>query len=149
MTRLNDDAARIARAVGSRCATDVTGFGLLGHLHKMALASGVLAVVDVDAVPSLPGVPDLIRAAMTPGGTARNLDWVSPWLDAGGASAATLHLLADPQTSGGLLIACPRDRAAAALDSARGAGLDAAIVGELVDAATPTSAGPASTVALR
>ena len=149
MTRLNDDAARVALAVGARCATDVTGFGLLGHLHKLALASGVQAVVDVESVPALPGASELIQAAMTPGGTARNLDWVAPRLDAGAASAATLHLLADPQTSGGLLFACPPDRASEALALARDAGLDAAIVGELLDADAPAPGHPAPTIRLR
>ena len=149
MTRLNDSAAALARAVGATCATDVTGFGLVGHLHKMALASGVQAVVDVGALPTLPGVRDLIAAGLAPGGTARNLDWVAPRLDAGRADPFALHLVGDPQTSGGLLFACPPDRAADALAMALDAGLAAAIVGELTDLPSPTGDRPAPTVLLR
>ena len=105
MVALNRDAAAAALAAGVRAATDVTGFGLLGHLHKMARASGVTAVVDAAAVPYLDGAVTSAREGFVSGGTKRNLDWVRPHLDAGGADELTLLLLADAQTSGGLLIA--------------------------------------------
>jgi selenide, water dikinase len=132
MTRLNDDAARVALSVGARCATDITGFGLLGHVHKLALASGVRAVIDHERVPVLPGARDLLAAGMVPGGTARNLDWVRPSLDAGALGPEVLDLLADPQTSGGLLFTCPPDRADDAVAMALAAGLPAAVIGELI-----------------
>ncbi|MEU7833731.1 selenide, water dikinase SelD [Nonomuraea sp. NPDC049129] len=105
MTTLNRDASRTALAAGARCATDVTGFGLLGHLYKLARASGVTAVVDVAAVPYLEGAREAVRDGYVSGGTRRNLDWVRPWLDPGGYGEDDLLLLADAQTSGGLLVA--------------------------------------------
>src|SRR5215470_8156750 len=105
MAALNADAARAALAGGAVCATDVTGFGLLGHLHKLARASGVTAVVDAAAVPYLDGARDALAGGYVSGGTRRNLDWVRPWLDAGRAGEDELLLLADAQTSGGLLVA--------------------------------------------
>jgi selenide, water dikinase len=105
MTRLNGDAARAALAAGVSCATDVTGFGLLGHLYKLARASGVSAVIEAAAVPYLEGAREAVAAGYVSGGTRRNLDWVSPHLDRGRANDAECLLLADAQTSGGLLLA--------------------------------------------
>jgi selenide,water dikinase len=105
MTTLNADASRQARAAGIRCATDVTGFGLLGHLFKLARASGVSAVVDRAAVPLIEGTRAAARAGHLPGGSRRNLDWVLPHTDVGAAGEEDLLLLADAQTSGGLLVA--------------------------------------------
>ncbi|MDF2706733.1 MAG: selD [Nonomuraea muscovyensis] len=105
MARLNAEAGRAAVDAGLRCATDVTGFGLLGHLYKLARASGVSAVVDVAAVPYLAGAREAVRDGYVPGGTRRNLDWVTPHTDFGRADEATRLLLADAQTSGGLLLA--------------------------------------------
>ncbi len=104
MTTLNRDASRAALAAGARCATDVTGFGLLGHLYKLARASGVSAVVDAAAVPYVDGARDALAAGFVPGGSRRNLDWVRPHLDAA-VDEDELVLLADAQTSGGLLVA--------------------------------------------
>jgi selenide,water dikinase len=104
MTALNRDAARAALAAGIEAATDVTGFGLLGHLHKMARASGVTAVIDAAAVPYLDGARAALAAGFVSGGTCRNLDWVRPHLTSA-ASEDELLLLADAQTSGGLLLA--------------------------------------------
>jgi selenide, water dikinase len=105
MTTLNADASRRALAAGIDCATDVTGFGLLGHLFKLARASGVSAVVDHAAVPLIEGTRDAARAGHIPGGSRRNLDWVLPHTDPGGVGEDDLLLLADAQTSGGLLVA--------------------------------------------
>ena len=104
MTRLNAEASRAALAAGAACATDVTGFGFLGHLYKLARASGVTAVVDAAAVPYLPGARESLRQEYVPGGSRRNLDWVRPYLRAG-VDEDELVLLADAQTSGGLLVA--------------------------------------------
>ncbi len=82
----------------------MTGFGLLGHLFKLARASGVTAVIDSAAVPLIDGALDALRAGYVPGGSRRNLDWVTPHADFGAVSAEQLILLADAQTSGGLLL---------------------------------------------
>jgi selenide,water dikinase len=104
MTALNREASRAALAAGLTCATDVTGFGLLGHLMKLCRASGVAAVVDSAAVPYLPGARESLAAGFVPGGSRRNLDWVRPSLQAD-VDEDELVLLADAQTSGGLLVA--------------------------------------------
>jgi selenide,water dikinase len=105
MTALNADAAAAAGEAGIRCGTDVTGFGLLGHLYKLARASGVTAVVEAAAVPYLAGARDALAAGHVSGGTRRNLDWVRPHTDLGTAGEDEALLLADAQTSGGLLLA--------------------------------------------
>jgi selenide,water dikinase len=104
MTTLNRDASRAALAAGVVCATDVTGFGLLGHLYKLCRASGVSAVLDAAAVPYLEAARPSLAEGFVPGGSRRNLDWVRPHLDAS-VSDDELLLLADAQTSGGLLVA--------------------------------------------
>ena len=103
MAALNRDASVAAVAAGARAATDVTGFGLLGHLYKMARASGVTAVVDAAAVPYLDGARAALADGYVSGGTRRNLDWVRPHLSSA-VSEDELLLLADAQTSGGLLV---------------------------------------------
>ncbi len=105
MTSLNRDAAGHALAAGVRCATDVTGFGLLGHLYKLARASGVTAEIDSSAVPYLDGAVAAARDGFVSGGTRRNLDWVDPHVDFGTMDEVQRLLLADAQTSGGLLVA--------------------------------------------
>ncbi|GAB3492179.1 selenide, water dikinase [Flexivirga lutea] len=105
MTALNDVAAREALAAGVTAATDVTGFGLLGHLHKLCRASGIGAVLERSAVPAVDGALDALAGGYVSGGTRRNLDWVRPHLQS--ASTITeddLLFLADAQTSGGLLV---------------------------------------------
>jgi selenide,water dikinase len=103
MTALNDAASAAALTAGVVAATDVTGFGLLGHLYKMARASGVSAVIDAAAVPYLDGARDSLQAGYVSGGTKRNLDWVRPHLTSA-VGEDELLLLADAQTSGGLLL---------------------------------------------
>ncbi|MGR4010172.1 selenide, water dikinase SelD [Leucobacter sp. 1207-22] len=105
MTQLNRDAAAAAVAAGVRAATDVTGFGLLGHLYKMCRASGVGATLDMSAIPLLDGARSSLEEGFVPGGSRRNLDWVRPHLTAdAGITEDDLILLADAQTSGGLLV---------------------------------------------
>jgi selenide,water dikinase len=103
MTRLNNDAARIAVAAGVRGATDVTGFGLLGHLGRAAIESGVDVAIEVASVPLLPGTRELAEAGSMPGGSRRNLEWANERLDQGGFNELDVLLLADAQTSGGLV----------------------------------------------
>lgn len=103
MTRLNGIASRVALGAGATGCTDVTGFGLLGHLGRMALESGVMAHVEFDAIPFLEGAKDLAADGIMPGGSRRNLDWALDLLDAGSHSELTQLLVADAQTSGGLV----------------------------------------------
>jgi selenide,water dikinase len=105
MTTLNDRARDAALAAGARCATDVTGFGLLGHLHKLARASGVTAEIEAAVVPYLDGARAALAAGYVSGGTRRNLDWVRPHADLDAVDEGEALLLADAQTSGGLLVA--------------------------------------------
>ena len=104
MTASNAAAARAAVAAGATGCTDVTGFGLLGHLHKLARASNVTAVVDAAAVPYLEDARKALADGFVSGGTRRNLDWVRPHLSTS-VGEDELLLLADAQTSGGLLVA--------------------------------------------
>ena len=127
MTTLNADAARAARAAGAHAMTDVTGFGLVGHLHKMLMASGVAATLDVPSIPILPGVESLIADGLIPGGTKRNSDFVGDLLD----EHPKLAILADPQSSGGLLFACEPGAAERAVESLRGLGHPATIIGHV------------------
>jgi selenide,water dikinase len=103
MVELNDAASAAALAAGVEAATDVTGFGLLGHLFKLLRASGVGAQLEAAAVPVLDGAWDALRDGYVSGGTRRNLEWVLPHLD-GDAPEDVLLMLADAQTSGGLLV---------------------------------------------
>ena len=103
MVALNRDASVAAVAAGAKAATDVTGFGLLGHLFKMMRASGTTAVVHAAAVPYLSGAREALRDGYISGGTRRNLDWVRPSLSSA-VDEDELLLLADAQTSGGLLV---------------------------------------------
>lgn len=112
MATLNRDASRAAVALGARCATDVTGFGLLGHARHIAKASGVTIVIDHAAVPLLEGTREALIAGHTTGGATRNARWVDPDTDWNDAGAEVRALLTDPQTSGGLLIALDASRVA-------------------------------------
>jgi len=105
MTRLNDRASRAAVASGVRAGTDVTGFGLLGHLRKLLEASSCAATIDASAVPVLDGSLDLARRDVVAGGTKRNHAWLQPTTDWGACTMPEQLLLADAQTSGGLLLA--------------------------------------------
>ncbi|MBK7722397.1 MAG: selenide, water dikinase SelD [Austwickia sp.] len=106
MTTLNDTASRSAVVAGVRAATDVNGFGLLGHLAKMCRASGVSAVLDHGAVPYLEGAREALRDGYVSGRCRRNLDAVRALVETGaGIADDELLLLADAQTSGGLLLA--------------------------------------------
>ena len=110
MTTLNAEASELAVAAGASAMTDVTGFGLLGHLHELCEASGVSAELEAGAVPAIDGVLELLRSAEAPvaGGTRRNREWVEPWVDWDEAVPEDRRwLLCDAMTSGGLLVAAP------------------------------------------
>lgn len=134
MLQLNKAAKDAALAAGARAATDVTGFGLLGHLRNLLVASGVAARLDYAAVPVIECAPALARAGCVPGGSTRNLAAAEPFCtwEPGIDDAARL-LLADAQTSGGLLIAVPRERADHLIAELTARGTAAhAVIGELV-----------------
>ncbi|MDR7495328.1 MAG: AIR synthase-related protein, partial [Armatimonadota bacterium] len=114
MSILNRAASEAMMEVGVHAATDVTGYGLLGHLHEMVLGDAVTARVWAGAVPVLAGARELAGQGAVAGGTARNLEWLRDkvrW--APGIDEVTQILLADAQTSGGLLLAVPPDRTGA------------------------------------
>jgi len=144
MTTLNASGARIGRRHGVTSATDVTGFGLLGHLRNICRGSNVTARVELATIPLLPEALDHLRANLCPGGSKANRGNLAPdtvWTsgaplaaDMGEGPAEMLASLAcDAQTSGGLLLCLPADRAQACVDELRADGLPAAIIGELVE----------------
>ena len=129
MVRLNDVAARVAVEAGATGCTDVTGFGLVGHLGRMAVESGVVVTVDVDSVPLLPGALELAADGVVPGGTRRNLAAGADLLDPGRFDELTQLLLADAQTSGGLVFGVGPDRTADVLARLAETGHTAARIG--------------------
>jgi selenide,water dikinase len=134
MTALNAGARDAAVEVGEavHAATDVTGFGLLGHLRELCAASGLHAVVDATAVPVIDGVRDLLAVGMVAGGTQRNHAFVADSVDFGTLPESEQLLLADAQTSGGLLLAVAPDAAAALVAACTAHGtLAAAVIGHL------------------
>jgi cysteine desulfurase NifS/selenium donor protein len=127
MRRLNRSAAEAMREVGAHACTDVTGFGLLGHLREMCAAAGLDAEIDPAVVPVLDGVAELAAADVVPGGTLDNLEHVSPWVDwSPGVSRVQRLILADAQTSGGLLIAVAPGEAERLIDELGRRGVQAA-----------------------
>jgi selenide,water dikinase len=133
MATLNRDGAEAMMAAGPNAATDVTGFGLVGHLGELTTGSGVAARLRFDAVPFLDGVEALTRADVVPGGTRRNHAGVSAFVRWGRLDEVQQLMLADAQTSGGLLIAVPRERAAGLIEDLRRRGTPAAVeIGEIV-----------------
>ena len=121
MTALNGAASRAALAVGSRCATDVTGFGLLGHASHVARASGVTLRFSAGSIPAFAGATEAWARGIRTGGAERNLEYVKSLVDWGASTDGQRALLVDPQTSGGLLVAVGPDRAAAYLSKVAGA----------------------------
>ncbi len=129
MKQLNGVASRAALAVGSRCATDITGFGLLGHLSHVARASNVTVRMNLDAVPILPGVREAVRAGFMTDGAKRNAEFLREmvrWTKGAEEDRAILH---DPQTSGGLAVCVDRSRVANYLSRVAGS----VVIGEVID----------------
>jgi selenide,water dikinase len=142
MTTLNAAASEAMVEAGVRAATDVTGFGLLGHLHIALRASNASAAIDAAAIPFITGAIRLALEGMIPGGTRSNRTFVAPHLDWGPLGEVEQFLLADAQTSGGLLIAVPQDRLGGLLEGLAGRRVPAAVIGEVVD-------GTAGSIAVR
>jgi selenide,water dikinase len=132
MATLNRDASEAMLEIGVHAATDITGFGLLGHLGEMAAGSGLMATVKATAVPVLPGIFEHAEAGAIPGGTRRNLEFLAGRLHVDPAVGETLRLiLGDAQTSGGLLIACPPESVADLLAALGRRGITSAVIGSL------------------
>lgn len=133
MTRLNDAACEVGRALGATSCTDVTGFGLLGHLRNIVEASDLRARVRASDVPLIEGVRAFVEEGTLPGGTKRNLKYASPVTSFEDAVPEALRLLlADAQTSGGLLLCMPETTAHEAVRRLIDAGCDgASIIGAL------------------
>ncbi len=112
MALLNAAASRAALDIGARCATDITGFGLLGHAHHIARASHVTMAIRVSAVPVLPGTREALAQGVRTGGAERNDEYLAALVEWGSTTAVDRALLVDPQTSGGLLVAVPPARVA-------------------------------------
>jgi selenide, water dikinase len=119
MIALNDGASRAALRVGVSAATDVTGFGLVGHLTSMLEASKVAAELAFDAIPVLPHARNLASRGIVPGGTERNLEAADKVEWAAELSTTDRYLCVDAQTSGGLLLAVPAENEAALLAALR------------------------------
>ena len=128
---LNADAARAMAAVGAHACTDVSGFGLAGHLGELLEASGAGAVVQLDQVPVHDGVLDFISKTVYAGGLRSNRDYMLPRMPGADGQDPRVLALFDPQTSGGLLVAVAPDKAAALTAALDEAAVDAAVIGEV------------------
>ncbi|HEX2505155.1 MAG TPA: selenide, water dikinase SelD [Gaiellaceae bacterium] len=128
MTTLNAAAAEALRAFEPTAATDVTGFGLLGHARELAERSGVQLVLEAERLPALPGAVAAAEAGVRTGGDPRNREYVADALELDGVSEGRAALAFDPQTAGGLLVTLPADRAAVAE-----ATVGAVRIGQVVD----------------
>jgi len=133
MAQLNAPAARAMRRVGVRAATDITGLGLLGHLGEIMQASGVSAEIEAAAVPMLPTARKLAEQGVVPGGTTRNLRSAERFTDFGPLEEARRIVLADAQTSGGLLMAVAAPLAKALLQALTEEGVTGTLVGRVVE----------------
>jgi len=129
MTRLNDAASQIALDAGATGCTDVTGFGLLGHLGRMAIESGVRVEIAFEAIPFLPGAVALAADGVMPGGSVRNLEWGLELLEPGAHDDVHQLLIADAQTSGGLVFGVDPAHTAAVLEQLAATGHTAAHIG--------------------
>ena len=142
MSTLNRDASHAMTSVGANACVDVTGFGLLGHLRGMTRASGVSATVELGTIPFIPGAQDLAEEGVAPGGTHRNLESLEPdvsWDDT--VTDIQKLLLADAQTSGGLLIAIPESSTGALIEALEQHDVQThAVIGSIAEA--PSGGGP-------
>ncbi|MFZ3070297.1 MAG: selenide, water dikinase SelD [Anaerolineaceae bacterium] len=132
MATLNKDAAELMESLGVHACTDITGFGLLGHLHEMAAGSGVDVCLQLSGVPILPEARALVAADVIPGGTLNNLSYVEGHVEfAEGVSHLDQILLADAQTSGGLLISLSEESSKALLEGLTKRGIKGSVVGRV------------------
>ena len=128
MKALNGAASRAALAVGARCATDITGFGLLGHLSHIARASKVTLRVDLDSIPVFAGVREAVRAGSTTDGAKRNAEYLKDLVRWSKGSGEDRAILFDPQTSGGLVVCVNKSKVAEYLSRIAGS----VVIGEVI-----------------
>lgn len=129
MKTLNGAASRAALAVGARCATDITGFGLLGHLSHIARTSAVTLRIRIDSIPIFDGVREAIRSGLVTDGSKRNEEYLRELVHWHRGSDEDQAILYDPQTSGGLLVCVPPSKAADYLSRVSGA----VAIGEVIE----------------
>jgi len=129
VAHLHPARGRAALAAGAKCATDITGFGILGHASHIARASNVTLHIDAGSVPLLDGVRDALKAGATTDGLKRNAAYVESMVEWKTKDEDYRSLLSDPQTSGGLLVAVPPARVASYLSKMEGA----AEIGEVLE----------------
>jgi selenide,water dikinase len=128
MKALNGAASRAALAVGARCATDITGFGLLGHLSHIARASKVTLRINLDSIPVFAGVREAVRAGSTTDGAKRNAEYLKDLVQWNKGSEEDRAILFDPQTSGGLVVCTNKSGAANYLSRIAGS----VVIGEVI-----------------
>ncbi len=136
MAELNSHASRAMLETGVSAATDITGFSFLGHLHELLMTSNVSAEIDHRKIPLYPKVNEMVAMGMIPGGAYRNLDYVRPhiaWTGKEEEKDDALIILADPQTSGGLLVAMGESKVQAYLDRLKTGGREGSVVGKITD----------------
>jgi selenide,water dikinase len=138
LVKLNDKACQAMLAVGAHASTDVTGFGLLGHLGEMAEASGLSVELDSKATPMIPESLQFAHMGLIPEGMYANWEYRQPMVDADNIDEDIMAVLYDPQTSGGLLIAVVPEKVDAMLAELRALGVnDSAVIGRMIEG-TPT-----------
>ena len=133
MTELNDSASLNMQGITNAC-TDITGYGLLGHLNEMCLGSGVSAVLNYDAIPFISGVKELAKEGVIPGGTKKNFDFISNTVEfANDIKEYQKLMIADAQTSGGLLLSCTEKNANDFIKIMNDKGNFSKIIGHVID----------------
>jgi len=138
MTELNKTAAQTMQKIGVHGCTDVTGFGFLGHAWEICAASGVTMEVESSLIPLLPDVFDLANMGIVPAGAKANLKYLQDKVEFEGVSDTLQDILADPQTSGGLLITLPEDKGLQLIRELRNRGvLEANIIGTITESKSP------------
>lgn len=134
MSALNKEASEAMVEVGVSAATDITGFGLLGHLLEMIQGSGVGARIHLDSVPVIEEAWEYVREDIVPGGTQANLEYVNPCVQWGdGVSEDAKLVISDAQTSGGLLISVPKNKEGVLLKALKDKGVTGAVIGEIIE----------------
>jgi selenide, water dikinase len=134
MTELNKDGADVARQVGVKACTDITGFGLVGHTAEMIAGSNLSAVIHLASMPLVAGTKELAEMGLVPGGAKTNKDYLVDRINSMGIDEVWLDIVCDPQTSGGLLMAVTKSEADRAIQLLQDKGLVyAAVIGEVTD----------------
>ena len=131
MSALNDKASQAMINVGVHACTDITGFGLLGHLAEIAEASGLSAEVYSQAVPTIPEAREFVHMGLIPEGMYANWEFRAPMVDAESIDEDTMAILYDPQTSGGLLIVVAPEKDEVMMAELKQSGVEAAVIGRM------------------